>query len=211
MKANKSNFKLDNLNLILSFLFLIGGICFIVIFYNNIFDITPTKYSCNSQYFNSNNPDEIFNISECYLNNSEINQSIDVLNNAIKHGVINLDIFLSLAGQYYEQVDFDSAKKVYEYAKKEYPNSPRLYDKIGNLHKPDVMIFLDVPAEVCISRIESRGEDKQVHETTEKLTRLRDAYLLICDVLAEQAHIIDGNRPLVDVVADATKVVRNEN
>ncbi|MBT3408316.1 tetratricopeptide repeat protein [archaeon] len=135
MKANKSNFKLDNLNLILSFLFLIGGICFIVIFYNNIFDITPTKYSCNSQYFNSNNPDEIFNISECYLNNSEINQSIDVLNNAIKHGVINLDIFLSLAGQYYEQVDFDSAKKVYEYAKKEYPNSPRLYDKIGNLHK----------------------------------------------------------------------------
>jgi 1-acyl-sn-glycerol-3-phosphate acyltransferase len=83
--------------------------------------------------------------------------------------------------------------------------------KIGNLHKPDVMIFLDVPAEVCISRIESRGEDKQVHETTEKLTRPRDAYLLICDVLAEQAHIIDGNRPLVDVVADATKVVRNEN
>jgi len=73
------------------------------------------------------------------------------------------------------------------------------------------MIFLDVPAEICIGRIESRGEDKQVHETTEKLTRLRDAYLLICDVLTEQAHIIDGNRPLADVVADATKVVQNEN
>ena len=83
--------------------------------------------------------------------------------------------------------------------------------KIGILHKPDVMIFLDVPAEVCINRIESRGEDKQVHETTEKLTRLRDAYLLICDVLTEQSHIIDGNRPLSDVIADATKVVRNEN
>jgi 1-acyl-sn-glycerol-3-phosphate acyltransferase len=83
--------------------------------------------------------------------------------------------------------------------------------KFSNLHLPDSIIFIDVPADISIARIESRGEDKQVHETAEKLSRLRDAYLLVCDVLSDRTHIINGNRPLDEVIADAKKVVQNEN
>ncbi len=38
------------------------------------------------------------------------------------------------------------------------------------------MIFLYVPAEICISRIESRGEDKQVHETTGMILSLCEQF-----------------------------------
>ena len=76
---------------------------------------------------------------------------------------------------------------------------------------PDVVLFLDVDPEEAVRRIESRGERKQVHETTEKLSRLREAYLMVCGVLQREARasvrLIDGAKHLTDVVADAEAFV----
>jgi len=83
---------------------------------------------------------------------------------------------------------------------------------LDRMHLPDAVIFLDVPPAVCIGRIDSRGEKKQVHETEEKLTKLRDAYLLVCSVLRAgtktRVLVLDGNRDLELVTSDAQDFVR---
>jgi len=77
---------------------------------------------------------------------------------------------------------------------------------------PDRVIFSDVPAAVCVERIASRGEERQVHETEEKLSRLREGYLLLCRVLDREFDmpvlILDGNRPLETVFTEAKKFVK---
>ncbi len=89
------------------------------------------------------------------------------------------------------------------------------FSELGALRKlhldrmalPDAVIFSDVPAAVCVERIASRGEARQVHETEEKLARLREGYLLLCRVLERDFDmpvlILDGNRPLETVFAEA--------
>jgi deoxyadenosine/deoxycytidine kinase len=71
---------------------------------------------------------------------------------------------------------------------------------LNHLRRPDVVVFLDVDPVVACERIQSRGERKQVHETAEKLTGLREAYLKVCDVVEREWHVptarVDGNREL---------------
>ena len=80
---------------------------------------------------------------------------------------------------------------------------------LTHLAVPDAVLFLDVAPAVSMERIHSRGEPTQVHETEEKLGRLRDGYRMVCTVLERDlgcpARILDGHRPLVEV-ADAAIV-----
>jgi 1-acyl-sn-glycerol-3-phosphate acyltransferase len=82
---------------------------------------------------------------------------------------------------------------------------------LNRLSLPDAVLFLDVPPAVALDRIASRGERQQVHETEEKLTKLADAYRLLCRVLVEQYGVptlrLDGRRPLEDVVAETIAFV----
>jgi 1-acyl-sn-glycerol-3-phosphate acyltransferase len=60
---------------------------------------------------------------------------------------------------------------------------------VSRLSMPDIVIFIDLdPAEAC-RRIMTRGEDRQVHETEEKLGRLRDGYRLVCDVIRSEWNV----------------------
>jgi len=76
---------------------------------------------------------------------------------------------------------------------------------------PDVVIFLDVPPAVSMKRIMSRGEARQVHETEEKLGRLRQAYLLVVEAVRERmelpAFVLDGDRKLESITADARRTL----
>ncbi|MBU1700638.1 MAG: 1-acyl-sn-glycerol-3-phosphate acyltransferase [Candidatus Eisenbacteria bacterium] len=84
---------------------------------------------------------------------------------------------------------------------------------LDQMQTPDLVIFLDVPPEVCIRRIDARGEKKQVHETEEKLAKLREAYLLVCSVLNKYWEmpvlVLDGGRALDIVAAEAQKFAEN--
>lgn len=72
---------------------------------------------------------------------------------------------------------------------------------------PDAVLFLDVDPAVSMERILSRGETRQVHETEEKLGKLRGGYQMVCRVLEGQlgspARTLDGHQNLETVTASA--------
>lgn len=75
------------------------------------------------------------------------------------------------------------------------------------LGMPDAVFFLDVEPSVCIERIRSRGEARQVHETEEKLAGLRQGYHAVCRVLEPalgvRARVLDGRRTPDELAAEA--------
>ncbi len=80
------------------------------------------------------------------------------------------------------------------------------------LNIPEVVLFLDVAPSVAMKRIDSRGEHKQVHETEAKLARLREAYLLVCNVVERTGRAavfrVDGAKQLTEVTSDALEFVK---
>ena len=69
--------------------------------------------------------------------------------------------------------------------------------RLARLSLPDAVVMLDVDPAESVRRIQARGEPVQAHETEEKLTRLRGAYRMVCDVLREEfalpVAILDGS------------------
>jgi len=97
---------------------------------------------------------------------------------------------------------------------KEFPEL-RLMKRLGltRLALPDAVIFLDIPPAVSMARIRKRGEKMQVHETEEKLGRLREAYLLVVEAAREimglPAFVLDGDRDPDSIAAEARGLVAN--
>jgi nicotinamide riboside kinase len=83
--------------------------------------------------------------------------------------------------------------------------------RLNRLKVPDLVVFLDVAPDVALERIASRGEQRQVHETAEKLGKLGEAYRMVCRVVEARfgvpTLVLDGVRPLDQVVAEAAKFV----
>jgi len=86
------------------------------------------------------------------------------------------------------------------------------YLKLNHLKLPDIVIFLDVESTIACKRIDKRGERKQVHETEEKLGKLREAYKLVRNVILEDWNIptlsIDGNKTIEDVIAETENYLK---
>jgi len=86
----------------------------------------------------------------------------------------------------------------------QFPES-RYFKRLGlnNLVLPEYVIFIDVSPETAVKRIDLRGEEKQVHETSQKLSRLREAYLMVCEVIRNEwgipVVIVDGEKSLGEV------------
>jgi 1-acyl-sn-glycerol-3-phosphate acyltransferase/thymidylate kinase len=57
---------------------------------------------------------------------------------------------------------------------------------LTRLSMPDAAIFIDVDPGEAVSRIEARGEATQIHETQDKLVKLRESYLMVCEVAAKR-------------------------
>ena len=63
--------------------------------------------------------------------------------------------------------------------------------------KPDMVIFIDIPAEISIERA---GNDADRHEKLEKMQKVRDAYF---ELAKEHSFaVIDGNRDIDSVFSD---------
>ncbi len=79
--------------------------------------------------------------------------------------------------------------------------------KLTRLRVPDAVLFLDVDPAVAVSRIDARGQPKQVHETEEKLGKLREAYLMVCEVAESEWGLpvrrLDGQQTIEAVAATA--------
>lgn len=61
--------------------------------------------------------------------------------------------------------------------------------KLTNFTLPDLVILIDLDPVIARARIEKRGKAQQVHETEEKLTKLRNAYLQVCTVVQSDFEI----------------------
>jgi len=77
---------------------------------------------------------------------------------------------------------------------------------IGKLNLPDMVIFIDISSKEACRRITTRGETRQVHESEEKLSRLREGYRIVCDVVRNDwgvpVLIVDGTRSREDILQD---------
>jgi len=62
----------------------------------------------------------------------------------------------------------------------------------GMILKPDLVLMIDVPADVCIARIGSGRSTKTIFEKTEKLENVQRAYRQVFEALDENVVIIDG-------------------
>lgn len=84
--------------------------------------------------------------------------------------------------------------------------------KLNSLTLPDAAVFIDVPPGTACNRIAARGEQRQVHETEERLAKLRDAYGLVCDVVREDRGIavtrVNGEEAPETVTATALEFLR---
>ncbi len=84
--------------------------------------------------------------------------------------------------------------------------------RLDHMRLPDAVIFLDVAPAVSIQRILSRGEQRQVHETEEKLAKLREGYLLVTQVVEKEfnipTRILDGESEIDKVTALAIEFVK---
>jgi len=57
---------------------------------------------------------------------------------------------------------------------------------LNRLELPEAAVFIDLPVDDAIGRITTRGEERQQHETAEKLDKLRRAYDTVCSVAASR-------------------------
>ena len=79
--------------------------------------------------------------------------------------------------------------------------------KLTHLTLPDLVILIDADPAIARARIDSRGEKKQVHETEEKLAKLRNAYLQVCAVIRSDFNIptlvLEGERTPSDMTSSS--------
>jgi len=84
--------------------------------------------------------------------------------------------------------------------------------RLDHMRLPDAVIFLDVAPAVSIQRIQSRGEQRQVHETEEKLAKLREGYLLVTQLVEIEfnipTRILDGESQSDKVTATAIEIAK---
>lgn len=66
---------------------------------------------------------------------------------------------------------------------------------------PRFIIYLDTPVEDCLSRIESRNNERELFEKQEFLAKVRDNYELIFSDLPESVRFlrIDGRKPKEEI------------
>lgn len=73
----------------------------------------------------------------------------------------------------------------------------------------DLTVYLDLSPEESLRRIEDRGTEKELFETREKLTMVRESFLRAFDHFgeAENIHILDAGQSPVDIADEILLLV----
>jgi dTMP kinase len=76
------------------------------------------------------------------------------------------------------------------------------FDKVLELNNdfphPQILIFIETPIDECLSRIDKRGEKKEIFEKKDFLTKVNDNYYKVINNLPEGVNLIkiDGTLPI---------------
>ena len=83
--------------------------------------------------------------------------------------------------------------------------------RLTHLNLPDAVVMLDVDPELCVRRIHERGKRVQAHETEERLSKLREAYLMVCETVRTELDlpvaILDGKLDPDSLASSALQLV----
>jgi len=74
---------------------------------------------------------------------------------------------------------------------------------------PDLTIIVDVSPELCVKRIESRGEPKELFELKEKLTKVNEIYKKI-PLMFENAIVVNGKKSIPEVFGEIKIVISSK-
>lgn len=74
----------------------------------------------------------------------------------------------------------------------------KLIEMNSDFLMPDKVFFLDVSPEVCLKRIEERGEGIQLFEKKEKLIKIKEKYLKLVNRF-DNIISIEGEKPIEEV------------
>jgi len=80
-----------------------------------------------------------------------------------------------------------------------------LIDLGKDFRKPDITILLDIDPEVAMTRIDKRGEKKELFEKIEKMKKVRQNYLSPKD--QPNFFIVDGNREPLIIAEDIKNLI----
>jgi dTMP kinase len=78
---------------------------------------------------------------------------------------------------------------------------------------PDLTIFVRVPLDVCLERVTSRGEEREIYEVREQLIRIERRYDGVISFLREQGHRIvevSGVAPVQEIAGRIHAAVSEE-
>ena len=74
----------------------------------------------------------------------------------------------------------------------------------AQLLRPDVNIYIDVPPEISMERLNGGRHSMDLYETLDNLTKVRNLYLDVIERLKNEENtvIIDGNRTIEEISSD---------
>ncbi len=77
---------------------------------------------------------------------------------------------------------------------------------------PDLVFFLDVSPEICVQRIERRGEEKTLFEEKEILKKVYENYKKVLKEFEKttKIFIINGERSIEEVFSEIKKIVQKQ-
>ena len=77
------------------------------------------------------------------------------------------------------------------------------------IRRPDICIFLDLTPEQSMERISRGRVTKEIYETEEQLTRVRNRFLSVIDSLSTRDNIqtVNAARPIEDIHAEIRRIV----
>lgn len=78
-----------------------------------------------------------------------------------------------------------------------------------NFLLPDLTIIVDVSPESCVKRIESRGEEKELFEQKEKLTKVNEIYKKTPQMF-ENVAMVNGENPIPQVFEEIKKIINEK-
>jgi len=85
----------------------------------------------------------------------------------------------------------------------------KLLQDSGFVVKPDKVVFIDVPAEEAIKRIEAREKKRvEIFERLEFLKKVRENYLKLQEILDENIFVVDGTGSVEEVRERVLSAVR---
>lgn len=88
------------------------------------------------------------------------------------------------------------------------------FNKIVELNKdfpnPQILIYIETPVEVCLSRIDSRGEKKEIFEKRDFLYKVNENYNKVIENLPSNINLIkiDGTLNIEDITNIMIKEVK---